>query len=90
MNKKQLIDDIAKRAELSKVEAGLVLNGFIEAISNALNAGDKVSLVGFGQVSKIDVPARTGRNPQTGEEIVIPAHKKVVFKPGKKLKDAIN
>ncbi|WP_286915390.1 MULTISPECIES: HU family DNA-binding protein [unclassified Pseudomonas] len=90
MNKKKLIDDIAKRAELSKADAGLVLKAFLDAITETMIKGQDVSLVGFGNFGVTAVPKRVGRNPRTLEEITINAHKKITFKPGKNLKDAVN
>ncbi|BBH47051.1 HU family DNA-binding protein [Pseudomonas sp. KU43P] len=89
MNKKQLINDIAKRAEMTRVEAGFVLNEFLDAVASALIAGERISLVGFGQFTVNHVPKRQGRNPQTGKKITIAARNKPVFKPGKKLKEAV-
>lgn len=90
MNKKQLIHAVAERAQLTKVEAGIVLNEFLDAITKALVAGDKIALVGFGQFSVAHVPKRQGRNPQTGRKLVIDARNKPVFKAGKGLKQAVS
>ncbi|MFJ4434244.1 HU family DNA-binding protein [Pseudomonas sp. NPDC089395] len=90
MNKKELIHAVAERAELTKVEAGVILNEFLGAITRALVAGEKIALVGFGQFSVTDVPKRQGRNPRTGKKMVIAARKKPVFKAGKGLKDAVS
>ena len=90
MNKSDLIDTIADSAGLSKADAGRALDGFVDAITGALKAGQSVSLVGFGTFSVRDRAARTGRNPRTGETIEIAASKNPAFKAGKALKDAVN
>lgn len=90
VNKSQLIDTIAENADLSKASAGRALDALIDAISDTLKDGDQVALVGFGTFSVRDRSARTGRNPQTGAEINIPAAKVPGFKAGKALKDAVN
>lgn len=90
MNKSELVADIAKSADLSKVAAGNALDGTIEAIKKALKKNDTVALVGFGTFSVRERAARTGRNPKTGETIKIKASKVPAFKAGKALKDAVN
>nr|WP_255555622.1 nucleoid-associated protein HU-beta [Enterovibrio paralichthyis] len=90
VNKSQLIDKIAENADLSKASAGRALDALIEAVSDSLKDGDQVALVGFGTFSVRERSARTGRNPQTGAEIKIPAAKVPGFKAGKALKDAVN
>lgn len=90
MNKTELIDAIAESADISKAAAGRALNGTLEAITNALVEGDTVTLIGFGTFSVRDRAARTGRNPQTGKPIDIPASKVPAFKAGKSLKEAVN
>lgn len=90
MNKSELIDAIATRADLSKADAGKAVDALIESIGKALKKGDKVSLVGFGTFSVRKRAARTGRNPKTGETIKIKAGKSPGFKAGKALKDAVN
>ncbi|TRW92075.1 HU family DNA-binding protein [Candidatus Methylobacter oryzae] len=90
MNKSELIDAIAESAELTKVDAGRALDGFIAAVTKALSAGDSVALVGFGTYAVKERAERKGRNPQTGAEIVIKAAKIPSFKAGKSLKDAVN
>lgn len=90
MNKSQLIDKIAADADISKAAAGRVLDAFMGSVSDALKDGDEVALVGFGTFSVRDRAARTGRNPQTGKEITIPAGKVPSFRAGKALKDAVN
>jgi len=90
VNKSELIDAVAQSADLSKAAAGRAVDGFIAAVSDALQKGDQVSLVGFGTFLVRDRAARSGRNPQTGEPISIPAAKNPSFKAGKALKDAVN
>ncbi len=90
MNKQQLVDAIAEKSGLSKVDSKKALESFIEVTASALKSGDRVALVGFGSFSVADRPARTGRNPQSGKEIVIPAKKIVKFKPGSELGDSVN
>ncbi len=90
MNKKELIESIAGAAEISKAAAEKALNAAMAAIADALKKGDKVTLVGFGTFSVAKRDARTGRNPQTGKSIKIPAKKIAKFKAGSKLSDAIN
>lgn len=90
MNKGQLIDNIAESADISKAAASRALDAFIDTVTDALVEGDNVSLIGFGSFSVKERAARTGRNPQTGNEIQIAAAKVPAFKAGKSLKDAIN
>jgi DNA-binding protein HU-beta len=85
MNKTQLIDAMAADAGLSKADAKRALEAFVNATSGALKGGDKVALVGFGSFSVNERSARTGRNPQTGATINIPAKKVVKFKAGAEL-----
>jgi DNA-binding protein HU-beta len=89
MNKAQLIDAIAGDAGLTKADAKKALDSLIKATSGALKKGDRVALVGFGSFSVAKRSARTGRNPQTGKEITIPAKKVVKFKAGSELADAV-
>ena len=90
MNKTELIDAIAKSADITKSDAGKALNGMMNAILEALSAGDNVTLIGFGTFTVTERAARTGRNPSTGKEIKIAAKKVARFKPGKGLADAVN
>lgn len=90
MNKSELIDAIAASADLPKATAGRALDAVIESVTNALAAGDSVTLVGFGTFATKERAARTGRNPQTGKAINIAAAKIPGFKAGKALKDAVN
>ncbi|GAA0135555.1 HU family DNA-binding protein [Paenibacillus woosongensis] len=89
MNKSDLVNQVAESTELSKKDAAKAVDAVFEAISTALQNGDKVQLVGFGNFEVRERSARKGRNPQTGEEIEIPASKIPAFKPGKALKDGI-
>ena len=89
MNKTELIKNVAQNAEISQKEATVVVQTVVESITNTLAAGEKVQLIGFGTFEVRERAARTGRNPQTGEEIEIPASKVPAFKPGKALKDGI-
>jgi DNA-binding protein HU-beta len=89
MNKADLIDAIAKKAEMTKKDAGVALDAIIEAISGSLAKGEKVTLVGFGTFDVRDRKARTGVNPRTKAKIKIPASKAPVFKAGKELKGKV-
>jgi DNA-binding protein HU-beta len=90
MNKTDLIEVVAKEADLKKKDAEIAVSAVIAAIENALVAGDKVSLVGFGTFEVKATAAKTGINPQTKEKIQIPAKKAVKFSVGKALKDKVN
>ena len=90
MNKADLIAKIAEEAELSKKSAEDALNEFVDAVEGAFKKGEKVQLVGVGDFEVRKRAARKGRNPQTKEEIKIPASKAPVFKAGKALKDLVN
>lgn len=90
MNKSQLINAIAEQGNLSKVDASRSLDALIKTIETTLKAGDSIALVGFGTFAVKERAERTGRNPQTGQEITIAAAKVPSFKPGKGLKDAVN
>lgn len=90
MNKKELIESIAEAAAISKAAAEKALNGTLEAIQGCLQKGDKVTLVGFGTFSVSERQARSGRNPQTGKSIKIPAKKIAKFKAGSSLSDSLN
>ncbi|GAA5002669.1 MULTISPECIES: HU family DNA-binding protein [Acinetobacter] len=89
MNKSELIDAIAQKGGLTKVDAAKALDATLESIGDALKSGDTVTLVGFGSFSVKERAARTGRNPKTGEELKIPASKVPSFKAGKGLKDSV-
>ena len=89
MNKSELIAKIADKAELTKKDAEKALNAFVESVTEALKADDKVVLVGFGSFETKKRAARKGKNPQTGASIDIPAATVPAFKVGKALKDAV-
>lgn len=89
MNKSELIAKVAETSELSKKDATKAVEAVFEAITEALQTGDKVQLVGFGNFEVRERSARKGRNPQTGEEIEIAASKVPTFKPGKALREGI-
>ncbi len=90
MNKSQLVNKISEGAGISKAAAGRVLDTIIKSVSNSLQSGDSVSLVGFGTFEVRKRSARTGRNPQTGKKIIIPAANFPGFRAGKALKEAVN
>lgn len=81
MNKTDLVNEIAAKAQLNKVDAKKALDAVLESISQALANQDKVQLIGFGTFQIIEKPERTGINPQTKQKITIPARKAVKFKP---------
>ncbi|WGE05578.2 non-specific DNA-binding protein Hbs [Bacillus subtilis] len=89
MNKTELINAVAEASELSKKDATKAVDSVFDTILDALKNGDKIQLIGFGNFEVRERSARKGRNPQTGEEIEIPASKVPAFKPGKALKDAV-
>jgi DNA-binding protein HU-beta len=89
MNKQQLIDAMAKDANISKAQAQSALDSFINTTTKALKKGDRVALVGFGSFSVSQRSSRSGRNPQTGREIKIAAKKVVKFKAGAALGNAV-
>ncbi|MCE9537538.1 MAG: HU family DNA-binding protein [Nitrospirae bacterium] len=90
MNKSELIEAIAKHADLSKASAGRALEGALSAIKGSLKKKQSVSLIGFGTFKVSNRAARTGRNPRTGKALKIKAAKVPKFKPGKALKDSVN
>lgn len=90
MNKTDLVNVIAAEANLSKKDADAAVNATLKAIADALKEGDKVALIGFGTFEVKATAAREGRNPKTGETIVIPASKKPAFSASKALKDIVN
>ena len=90
MNKTQLIEAVAAKADLKKKDAEAAVNAVTAAIAEALKAGDKVQLVGFGTFEVKTREARDGRNPRTGEKITIAASKHPAFTAGKALKDSVN
>ena len=87
MNKTELVAAIAEKAGLSKKDAEGAVKAFTDTVAEQLKAGEKIQLVGFEVAERA---ARTGKNPQTGEAIKIPASKAPKFKAGKALKDVVN
>ena len=90
MNKSELVDAAARNAGLSKGDVESALKGLIDAITEAVKSGEKVSITGFGTFERRERGARMGRNPQTGAEVEISASKSPAFKAGKSFKDAVN
>ena len=90
MNKAELIAAMSEKAEISKKDAEKALKAFTDVVAEELKKGEKIQLVGFGTFEVTERAARTGRNPQSGEEMNIPASKAPKFKAGKALKDLIN
>jgi len=90
VNKPELIASVAERAEMTKKDAETAIDAIFASIQEALVKKDKVQLLGFGTFEVRSREARKGRNPQTGEEITIPASVAPVFKAGKGLKDSVN
>ncbi|WP_025028874.1 HU family DNA-binding protein [Caldalkalibacillus mannanilyticus] len=89
MNKTELVNKVAELSELTKKDATKAVDAVFQSITDALQSGDKVQIIGFGNFEVRERAARKGRNPQTGEEIEISASKVPAFKPGKALKDGI-
>ncbi len=90
MNKTELVASMSEKSKLSKKDTEKALNAFIESVGDALVQGERIQLVGFGTFEVRERAERKGRNPQTKEEIIIPASKAPVFKVGKGLKDMVN
>lgn len=90
MNKTELIDHIARQADISKAAAGRALDAVVSGIRTSLKKGNSVTLVGFGTFAVSKRAARTGRNPRTGDAIKIKAARVPKFRPGKGLKDSLN
>lgn len=90
MNKTDLITKIAERSQLSKKDAEKALNAFIDVVTEAVAADDKVQLIGFGTFERRRREKRSGRDPRSGEPIEIPASNTPAFKAGKAFKDAVN
>lgn len=90
MNKAELVTAMAERAEISKKDAEAALKAFTDIVAEELKKGEKIQLVGFGTFEVSERAERVGRNPQTREEMTIPASKAPKFKAGKALKDMIN
>ncbi|MEL6131525.1 MAG: HU family DNA-binding protein [Cyanobacteria bacterium J06554_6] len=90
MNKSELIDVVAEKADVSKKDADAVVTAVIESIMNSVASGEKVTLVGFGSFEPRDRKAREGRNPQTGKTIKIPATTVPAFSAGKGFKSLVS
>lgn len=90
MTKSELVSAMSEKTGLSKKDAAASIDAFVEIISDVLKHGDKLQFVGFGTFEVSERAARTGRNPQTGEDIKIPAAKIPKFKAGAALKNAVN
>ena len=90
MNKTELVAAVAEQAGLSKKDAEAAVKAFTDVVAEALKAGDKIQLVGFGTFEVSERAAREGRNPRTGETMTIEASKTPKFKAGKSLKDLVN
>lgn len=89
MNKTELVGQVAAKTGMTKKDIEKVVNAFFDTVQGTLQSGEKVQLIGFGTFESRDRQARKGRNPQTGEEIDIPATRVPAFKAGKALKDAL-
>ncbi|MDZ4871569.1 MAG: DNA-binding protein HU [Chroococcidiopsis cubana SAG 39.79] len=89
MNKAELVDVIAAKTNVTKKDADLILSAMIQTIVEVVSGGDKVSLVGFGSFEPRQRLAREGRNPKTGEKMIIPATRVPGFAPGKLFKDKV-
>jgi DNA-binding protein HU-beta len=89
MNKSELIEKIAGKADISKAKAGAAVEAFVETVTGALKQGGTVTLIGFGSFSTAKRAARIGRNPKTGKELKIAATTTPKFKAGKALKEAV-
>lgn len=90
MTKIEFVDAVAKETEWTKKDSEKAINAVVKVITNALVAGEKLSIVGFGTFEVVERAAREGRNPQTGESLMIKACKMPKFKPGKAFKELIN
>jgi DNA-binding protein HU-beta len=89
MNKAELVDAISKITEHSKADAERSLDAFIDIVTKNIKKKEGIKLVGFGTFAVSNRKARVGRNPQTGQEIKIPARRVPVFRPGKELKELV-
>ncbi len=90
MKKVELVEAVATNAGLTKSDALKAIDATFEAITDALKKGDKITLIGFGTFGVSERKARTGRNPQTGATVNIPARRAVTFKAGNQLKQTVN
>jgi len=89
MNKADLLSKMANEADISKAAAEKALSAFTDGVKNAMQKGEGVTLIGFGAYTVVERKARTGRNPQTGAVLQIPAKKTIKFKAGKELREAV-
>lgn len=89
MNKGELVDEVARKADVTKKQADAVLTAALDAIMEAVSNGDKVTLVGFGSFESRERKAREGRNPKTGDKMEIPATKVPAFSAGKSFKEMV-
>jgi len=90
MTKAELVDEVARTAQLTKKQAESIVNIVFEAIVDSLRAGEKIELRGFGSFRLRSRKSRLGRNPKTGEKVEVPSKRIPYFKPGKELKELIN
>ena len=90
MNKADLINAVSAKVELTKTKTSEVIDAIVEAVKSSLNAGEKVTLVGFGTFQTAERKERKGRNPKSGAEITIPAKTVAKFKPGSSLQASVN
>jgi len=90
MNKVEIIDAIAAKAEINKKDARIALDAFQEVVTDAMVKGEKVALTGFATFETVEVAEKECRNPQDGSKIIVPKHNKVKVKVGKGLKNAVN
>lgn len=89
MNKTELVAKISEQTELSKKDAEIAINAFIDVVADTLVSGEKITITGFGSFEVVERAARKGRNPKTSEEIIIPASKCPKFKSSRVLKDIV-
>ena len=90
MTKAELVDEIAQEADLTRKHSEVIVDAVFSSVIDALQAGDKIELRGFGSFRVRHRASRTGRNPKTGEGVLVPAKKVPYFKPGKELRELIN
>jgi integration host factor subunit beta len=90
MTKAELVDEIAQEADLTRKHSEVIVDAVFSSVIEALQAGDKIELRGFGSFRVRHRASRTGRNPKTGEGVLVPAKKVPYFKPGKELRELIN
>ena len=90
MTKAELVDEIAREADLTRKHSEVIVYAVFSSVIEALQGGDKIELRGFGSFRVRHRASRTGRNPKTGEGVLVPAKKVPYFKPGKELRELIN